>query len=100
MVGRSRAFLCALRWPVTFSRRSAVRLSDVGRAVIEPEAPASGVLPGAAPSRTLTSPAPRRVATLIVNPRAGDHLFARGVERVVSAAADLGWRIQVAETQA
>ena len=46
------------------------------------------------------SPGPGRVATLIVNPRAGDHLFTRGVDRVVNAAADLGWRIEVAETRA
>src|SRR5262245_10310864 len=52
------------------------------------------------PSPALAAPGPERVATLIVNPRAGDQTFSRGIDRVVATAAELGWQIHVAETRA
>src|SRR5262245_5314383 len=41
-----------------------------------------------------------RTALLILNPRAGFRAHSRAVERVVQAAADLGWHLQVVETLA
>jgi YegS/Rv2252/BmrU family lipid kinase len=68
----------------------------------EPEVPASASveLSGAVPSPALAAPALDRVAFLIVNPRAGDQLYARGVDRVIQTAAELGWRLEIAETRA
>jgi diacylglycerol kinase (ATP) len=41
---------------------------------------------------------PDRTALLILNPRAGFRAHSRAVERVVRAAADLGWHLHVVET--
>ena len=64
-----------------------------------PDAPLPGTPrpSGAAPGPSMPS---RRAGRLIVNPWAGDHAYSRGVERVVRAAAELGWHLDVAETLA
>lgn len=40
-----------------------------------------------------------RTARLIVNPRSGQRAHARAIERVVGAADDLGWHLEVVETR-
>ncbi len=60
-------------------------------------------LPGTSePSGAPPDPAPSsvRTALLILNPRAGFRAYSQAVERVVRAAADLGWRLEVVETLA
>jgi diacylglycerol kinase (ATP) len=60
--------------------------------------PAESSSPGpSSPDRPSAAPPPR-VATLILNPRAGSR--ERAVERVIAAAAELGWRLRVEETNA
>ncbi|HZO29840.1 MAG TPA: diacylglycerol kinase family protein [Chloroflexota bacterium] len=53
--------------------------------------------PGSSPDPPLAS---HRSALLILNPRSGFRAHSRAVERVVEAAAALGWRLDVAETVA
>ena len=61
----------------------------------DPPSPDAAGPPGTAPGR---ASAPARSALLILNPRAGIRAHSRTVERVMEAAAELGWRLDVVET--
>jgi diacylglycerol kinase (ATP) len=53
----------------------------------------------AADDRSDDTPAKARTAVLIVNPNAGSETRAQVIQDIVKTAADLGWRVTVAETQ-